>query len=409
MIDPIALREQFPMYSHDGMYKGQKLHYLDNCATTFKPYRVIEEADRYNLEVNANTKRGDYALAHDADVAYDSARETVARFINAETDETCFTSGDTMGLNQAAFGLAHLLKPGDEIVLSYHEHASAVLPFFKVAERAGARIVYVPLDEEGRITPDAFRSVVNERTRLVCLASTTNVLGYSLDVKEMARIAHSVGAIYIDDGAQSVPHRKTDVKDSDVDVLAFSGHKMCGPTGTGVMYAKREILQEMEPLMWGGEMNARFNADGTYSLDDPPARFEAGTQNVSGAMGLAEACRFLEGIGFKDIHDHEEALRRRAVDGMSKIEDITIYNPHADAGIVAFNSKTVFAQDVATLLGSKGVFVRSGTHCAKILPEFTKAPATVRASFYIYNDEDDVDALIDAASHTEGFLDVYFR
>lgn len=409
MIDPRAIREQFPMYSRGGMYDGRPLHYLDNCATTFKPYRVIEAADRYNTEVTANTKRGDYALAHDADVAYDSSREAVARFINAETDEVCFTSGDTMGLNQAAFGLAHRLSPGDEIVLSYHEHASAVLPFFKVAERTGARVVYVPLDEDGRVTPDALRSVVGDRTRIVCLASTTNVLGYSLDVREMARIAHSVGAVYIDDGAQSVPHRRTDVKESGADVLCFSGHKMCGPTGIGVMYGTREVLQEMEPLMWGGEMNARFKSDGTYSLDDPPSRFEAGTQNVSGAMGLAEACRFLEDIGFSDIQRHEEALRRRAVDGLSAIEDIAIYNPDADAGIVAFNSKTVFAQDVATLLGSKGVFVRSGTHCAKILPEFTKAPATVRASFYVYNDEDDVDALIGAASHTEEFLDVYFR
>lgn len=409
MIDVQSIREQFPMYSRGGMYKGKRLHYLDNCATTFKPYSVIDEADRYYREVNANTRRGDYALAHDADVAYDSARETVARFVNCRTDEMCFSSGDTMGLNQAAFGLAHLLKEGDEIVLSYHEHASAVLPFFKVAEHTGARIVYVPLDEEGRITPDALRSVVGDRTRMVCLASTTNVLGYSIDVREMARIAHSVGAYYIDDGAQSVPHRRTDVKETDVDVLCFSGHKMCGPTGIGGMYAKREVLQEMEPLMWGGEMNARFNADGTYSLDDPPARFEAGTQNISGAMGLAEACRFLDSIGFDDIRRHEEELRRRAVDGLSDIGDITIYNPNADAGIVAFNSKTVFAQDVATLLGSKGVFVRSGTHCAKILPEFTKAPATVRASFYIYNDHDDVDALIDAASHTEEFLNVYFR
>ncbi len=408
MIDPIAMREQFPMYSRGGMYGDLPLHYLDNCATTFKPQCVIDVADRYNTDITANTKRGDYALAHAADVAYDESRETVASFINAHVDEVCFTSGDTMGLNQVAFGMAHRLKPGDEIVVSYHEHASVVLPFFKVAERTGAKVVYVPLDERGRITPDALRSVVNERTRIVCLASTTNVLGYSIDVKEMAAIAHSVGAIYVDDGAQSVPHKKTDVRETDADFLCFSGHKMCGPTGIGVMYGKRELLLELEPLMWGGEMNARFNADGTYTLDDPPSRFEAGTQNVSGAMGLAEACRFLDGIGFKDIHDHEEKLRRRAVDGLSAIQDIEIYDPDADAGIVAFNSKTVFAQDMATLLGSKGVFVRSGTHCSKLLPIYTGAPATVRASFYIYNDEEDVDALIDAASHSEDFLNVYF-
>ena len=408
MINPEEIRKDFPMYADSGMYKGLPLHYLDNCATTFKPRSVIEAAQKYDTCVTANTKRADYLLAHDADVVYDESRETVARFINAATDEVCFTSGDTMGLNQVAFGLAHILKSSDEIVISYHEHASVVLPWFKVAERTGAKIVYVPLTEEGRITPDGLRSVVNERTKIVCLASTTNVLGYSVDVKKMAEIAHSVGAVYVDDGAQSVPHRKTDVKESGADFLCFSGHKMCGPTGTGVMYGKREMLEILEPLMWGGEMNARFNADGSYSLDDPPSRFEAGTQNISGAMGLAEACRYLDGIGFQNIRDHEEKLRKRALDGLLSLKDITVYNPNADAGIIAFNHNTVFAQDAATWLGSKGVFVRSGTHCAKLLPVFTGAPATVRASFYIYNDEADADALVDAAAHTEEFLNVYF-
>lgn len=408
MIDPQIIRRDFPMYANDGMYKGKKLIYLDNCATTFKPRQVIDEADRYNLSVTANTKRGDYLLAHDADVAYDESRATVAKFINASPEETCFTCGDTMALNQVAFGLEHTIHKDDEIVISYHEHASVVLPWYKVAERTGAKIVFVPLDEEGRITPDALRSVVNERTKVVCLASTTNVLGYSVDVKEMAKIAHSVGALYVDDGAQSVPHKKTDVKDTDVDFLCFSGHKMVGPTGTGVMYGKKELLETLTPLMWGGEMNARFDTEGGIMLDDPPSRFEAGTQNVSGAMGLAEACRYLDRIGFHEIHEHEEKLRKIAVDGMSDIQKIKVYNPNADAGLITFNHTSVFSQDTATWLGSKGVFVRSGTHCAKLLPVFTGAPATVRASFYIYNDEEDINALIEGAKNAEAYLDVFF-
>ncbi len=408
MIDPEVIRRDFPMYSDGGLYKGKKLVYLDNNATTFKPYSVIEAADEYNKKITANTKRGDYALAHDADVAYDASRKTVADFINADTDCVCFTSGDTMGLNQVAFGLAHKIHKDDEILISYHEHASVVLPWFRVAKHTGAKIKYVPLDEEGRITPDALKQTVNENTKVVCLASTTNVLGYSLDVKEMAKIAHSVGAIYVDDAAQSVPHKKTDVKDTDVDFLCFSGHKMVGPTGTGAMYGKKELLDELTPLMWGGEMNARFSADGEIILDDPPSRFEAGTQNVSGAMGLAEACRYLEKIGFPDIHEHEEKLRRKAIDGIKDISDIIVYNPNADAGIVTFNHKTVFAQDAATWFGSKGCFVRSGTHCSKLLPLFTNAPATIRASMYLYNDEEDIDIFIDAAKHVEDYLDVYF-
>ncbi len=408
MIDPQVIRRDFPMYSNDGMYKGRKLVYLDNCATTFKPYLVIDAADRYNREVTANTKRGDYLLAHDADVAYDESRETVAGFINADPGEVCFTSGDTMAINQVAFGLEGRLVRGDEIVISYHEHASVVLPWFRVAERTGAVIRYVPLDENGRITPDALRSTVNERTRVVCLASTTNVLGYSLDTKEMAAIAHSVGALYVDDGAQSVPHRKTDVKDSGVDFLCFSGHKMAGPTGIGVMYGRKELLEELDPLLWGGEMNARFDKDGKVILDDPPSRFEAGTQNVSGAMGLAAACDYISGIGWKDIREHEEKLRRKAADGLRDIPRMKLYNPDADAGLVTFNHQDVFAQDAASWLGSKGVFVRSGTHCSKLLPEFTKTPATVRASFYIYNDEEDVDLFLEAARHVEDYLDVFF-
>lgn len=409
MIDTEQVRKDFPMYRNGGMYGDRPLHYLDNAATTFKPRQVIEASDRYYMDICANTKRGDYALAHDADVAYDESRETVARFINADPEEVVFTSGDTMGLNFVAYGLMPGLKKGDEIVLSWEEHASNALPWFRVAQITGASIKYVPLTEDGRITPENLKSVVNENTKVVALASISNVLGRPLPVRELARIAHSVGAVYVDDGAQSVPHSETDVRETDVDFLCFSGHKMLGPTGIGVMYGKRERLEGLEPLFYGGEMNARFDSSCSISLSDVPDRFEAGTQNMSGAMGLAEACRYIESIGFRNIRDHERKLKRMAVDGMLANGNAVLYNADSDTGIVTFNINGVFAQDAASYLGDRGVFVRSGTHCAKILPEFLKTQATVRASMYIYNDEDDVKALVEASRHAEDFLDVFFN
>lgn len=409
MIDTEQVRKDFPMYRNGGMYGDRPLHYLDNAATTFKPRQVIEASDRYYTDICANTKRGDYALAHDADVAYDESRETVARFINADPEEVVFTSGDTMGLNFVAYGLMPGLKKGDEIVLSWEEHASNALPWFRVAQITGASIKYVPLTEDGRITSENLKSVVNENTKVVALANISNVLGRPLPVRELARIAHSVGAVYVDDGAQSVPHSETDVRETDVDFLCFSGHKMLGPTGIGVMYGKRERLEGLEPLFYGGEMNARFDSSCSISLSDVPDRFEAGTQNMSGAMGLAEACRYIESIGFRNIRDHERKLKRMAVDGMLANGNAVLYNADSDTGIVTFNINGVFAQDAASYLGDRGVFVRSGTHCAKILPEFLKTQATVRASMYIYNDEDDVKALVEASRHAEDFLDVFFN
>ena len=410
-LDPYMIRKDFPMYQdHNSLFEGKPLVYLDNSATTFKPYCVIEAEEGYYKNYTANTRRGDYSLAHQADVAYDNARKRLAQFINAkDPSEVVFTSGDTFGLNEVAFGLLPQIKAGDEIVLSPSEHASNVLPWFKVAKLTGAFIRYVPLDEKGEVIPENLKKVLTLKTKVVALASVSNVMGYAVDVKALASLAHSVGAIYVDDGAQSVPHFKTDVQESNVDFLVFSGHKMCGPTGTGVLYGKKEELEKLDPLCYGGEMNARFHSDGYVSFDDLPYRLEAGTQNVAGAIGLAKACDYLEGIGFDAISEHEKHLRTLAVEGLKKNGNAILYNEGADSGIVTFNIKDVFAQDVATYLSSKGVFVRSGQHCAKILPEVLKTQGTVRASFYLYNTEEDVKALVQACSTVEDFLDAYFN
>ena len=408
--DPYQLRHDFPMYEeHDSKFKGLPLVYLDNSATTFKPYPVIDAVNHYYKDITANTRRGDYSLAHEADLALENARKTVAAFLNAEEEEICFTSGDTMGMNEVAYGLLPFLKEGDEILLSMEEHASNVLPWFNVAKITKAVIRYIPFDENGRLTVENFKKSLTERTKIVSLASVSNVLGYALPVKEFVALAHQKGAIYIDDAAQSVPHMKIDVKDSDVDFLAFSGHKMVGPTGTGVLYGNKEMLEKISPTFYGGEMNARFDSTGYLSLDDLPYRLEAGTQNVAGILGLAKACQYLENIGFDKIHEHELHLRRMAVEGLKKNGNAILYNEDAESGIVTFNIKDVFAQDVATYLSSKGVFVRSGQHCAKILPEYLKTQGTVRASFYLYNTEEDVKAFVKACSTAEDFLDAFFN
>ena len=408
--DPYQLRHDFPMYEeHDSKFKGLPLVYLDNSATTFKPYPVIDAVNHYYKDITANTRRGDYSLAHEADLALENARKTVAAFLNAQEEEICFTSGDTMGMNEVAYGLLPFLKEGDEILLSMEEHASNVLPWFNVAKITKAVIRYIPFDENGRLTVENFKKSLTERTKIVSLASVSNALGYALPAKEFVALAHQKGAIYIDDAAQSVPHMKIDVKDSDVDFLAFSGHKMVGPTGTGVLYGKKEMLEKISPTFYGGEMNARFDSTGYLSLDDLPYRLEAGTQNVAGILGLAKACQYLENIGFDKIHEHELHLRRMAVEGLKKNGNAILYNEDADSGIVTFNIKDVFAQDVATYLSSKGVFVRSGQHCAKILPEYLKTQGTVRASFYLYNTEEDVKAFVKACSTAEDFLDAFFN
>lgn len=407
MIDVQKIRKDFPMYRNGGLYRNLPLTYLDNAATTFKPECVIQAQDAYYRDFTANAHRGDYSLAHDVDVAYEGARKEIAAFLGCQPEEVVFTSGDTMGLNEVCFGLAPLLGEGDEIVLSGEEHASNVLPWFVLAKRTGAKIVYAPL-KGNRVTPETLAQVLSPRTKIVSLASVSNVLGYGLDVEALAKKAHEAGALFVEDGAQSVPHRETDVRKSDVDFLIFSGHKMCGPLGIGVLYGKRKLLERLDPLLYGGEMNGRFYEDGSFTYSEVPLKFEAGTQNIAGALGLARACRYLSEIGLSEIAEHERRLHDRAVSLLKENPNVILYNEDGDTGIVTFNVKDVFAQDVASYLSSKGVFVRSGQHCAKLLNESLHCQATVRASFYLYNDEADVDRLVEACSHAEDFLDAFF-
>lgn len=408
-MDIQKIRSDFPMLRAHKKMQGHPLVFLDNASTTFKPDCVIDAMNLYYTEETCNSHRGDYDMSVVVDGRVKTARETVARFLNASPEEIVFTAGTTASLNLIAYGYAmKFLKEGDEILLSLAEHASNVLPWFRIAEITGAKITYVPLTEGHRITVENVKKAFTPRTKLVSLAYVGNVLGYIAPIKEIAKFVHERGAVLSVDGAQSVPHMITDVKDLDCDFLSFSGHKLCAPTGTGILYGKYALLDQMDPFECGGGMNVKFYPEGKATLLPPPQRFEAGTMNVAGIYGLKAAIDYLMDIGMENIAAHEHELKTYAVEKLSAIPGVTIYNADSEAGIVTFNVDGVFSQDMATLLNSKGIACRSGLHCAKMLPYVIGADATVRASFYFYNTTEEIDALVDAVKQGGNFLDAYF-
>lgn len=409
MYDVNKIRKDFPMLDGTKLNQGHPLVYLDNAATTFKPKCVIEACNRYYEEECANSHRGDYDLAYKVDVTVDEVRNKVAKFINAKKEEVVFTSGTSMSINLVAsgYGVKHL-KKGDEILLTEAEHASNVLPWFKVKEMTGCSINYIPLDKEGRLTVENVKKTINKNTKIVAIAQITNVLGYLCDVKEIAKVCHEYGAILVLDGAQSIPHVPVDVKDLDCDFLSFSGHKIYGPTGIGVLYGKFELLQDTDPFMSGGGNNARFDMCGNVSFLQPPAKFEAGTLNLAGIYGLGAAIDYVNKIGMEEIHKYELELRNYAVSKLKTLQNLIIYNEFAEGGIITINVKDVFAQDEASYLNSKGICVRSGEHCAKILHDFLKTMATVRISFGLYNTKEEIDVLYETLKNGGDFLDAYF-
>ena len=409
MFDPYKVRKDFPMFENKTKMQKHDLVFFDNASTTFKPQCVIDAMNYYNEHETSNSGRGDYDTMYQVDQAVLETRKAVAKFINSEVDEVIFTSGATASLNLAAFGYfeKHLSKD-DEILITVAEHASNVLPWFKLQEKVGCKVKYIELTKEGRLTLENVEKAITKNTRVISAANVTNVLGFYTNMKPICAFAHKHGILVVCDGAQSVPHMKIDVKDLDVDFLAFSGHKMCGPTGIGVLYGRKELLKETEPMFLGGGMNETFEMDGSYVLHPFPAKLEAGTLNLQGIFGLNAAIKYIESIGLDSISEYESELRKYAIEKMKQVKDIVIYNENAEAGIISFNVKGVFAQDLATLLNSKGIAVRSGNHCAKILKNQIKEIATVRASFYFYNTKEEVDALIEALKEGGNFLDAYF-
>jgi len=398
------LRKLFPILHQE--VNGRPLVYLDSAATSQKPQSVIDAIKKYYQYANSNVHRGVHTLGTRATDAYEGARERVARFLGAaHPEEIVFTKGTTAALNLVATSYARAnLREGDEIVISVMEHHANLIPWQQAARATGAVLKYVPLSEDGTISVEALRQTVTDRTKIVSLAYVSNVLGTVNPVKEAADIAHAHGAIMVVDGAQSTPHLKVNVQELGCDFYAFSSHKMCGPTGIGALYGKKELLNRMEPVEYGGEMIEVVDLyEATWK--EAPWRFEGGTPHIAGAAGLAAAINFLEEIGMDAIAEHDRRLTAYALERLSEVEGVTIYGPREGRmGAVTFNLDEVHPHDVATVLDAEGVAIRAGHHCCQPLMRWLKVTATARASFYLYNTEEDIDQLVKALIKAKEFF-----
>ncbi|MGO4372879.1 cysteine desulfurase [Paenibacillus sp. MCAF20] len=399
-----AIREQFPILHQE--VNGHPLVYLDSAASSQKPRSVIDAVKRYYELDNANVHRGVHTLGSRATDAYEGAREKVAALLNAgAAEQIIFTRGTTTALNLVASSYARsVCGEGDEIVITPMEHHSNLIPWQQAAKATGATLKYIPLQPDGTISLEDAEKTITPNTKVVSVTYVSNVLGVVNPIKELAQIAHRNGAIMVVDGAQSTPHKKVDVQDLDVDFYAFSGHKMCGPTGIGALYGKKKLLEGMEPIEYGGEMIDFVDLyESTWK--DIPYRFEGGTPIIAGAVGLGAAIDFLNEIGMDNIDKHEKHLAAYAYEKLSRMEGIELYGPKTNrVGLVTFNLEDVHPHDVATVLDSKGIAVRAGHHCCQPLMRWLNVSATARASFYIYNTEEDVDRLAEALIQTKEFF-----
>ena len=408
MIDVEKIRKDFPIL--DQIVNDEPLVYLDNAATTQKPKAVLEAVNRYYQEDNANVHRGVHTLAERATASYEAARETVRRFINASsTKEVLFTRGTTTGLNWVGRFAEEILEEGDEVLISIMEHHSNILPWQEACRKTGAKLVYAYL-KDGGLDLEDFRKKLTDRTKFVSIAHASNVLGVINPVQEIAQLAHEKGAIVVVDGAQSVPHMKIDVQKLDADFFVFSGHKMAGPTGIGVLYGKEQYLNQMSPVEFGGEM-IDFVYEQSATWKELPWKFEAGTPNMAGAIGLAAAIDYLEAIGMDAIERHEQDLIAYVFPKLQAIEGLKIYGSQDLAkrsGVISFNLGDLHPHDLATALDYEGVAVRAGHHCAQPLIQYLEVPATARASFYLYNTKEDCDKLVEALIKTKEFFNCTF-
>ncbi|MGE6602641.1 cysteine desulfurase [Lysinibacillus fusiformis] len=404
------IKSYFPILNQD--VNGHRLAYLDSAATSQKPVQVIEAIKAYYEFDNSNVHRGVHTLGNRATDKYEGAREKVRKFINAQsTQEIIFTRGTTTALNTvaASYGRANVAE-GDEIVITQMEHHSNIIPWQQLAKEKKATLKYIELEADGTISLEKVRATITPQTKIVSVSMASNVLGTINPIKEIAQIAHANGAVMVADGAQAAPHMKIDVQDLDVDFLGFSGHKMCGPTGIGVLYGKKEHLEKMEPIEFGGEM---IDFVGLYdsTWKELPWKFEGGTPIIAGAIGLGAAIDFLTEIGLDNIAEHEHKLVGYAMDQLETIDGLKIFGPRDPmkrCGLVTFNLDDVHPHDVATVLDMNGIAIRAGHHCAQPLMKCLQQVATARASFYLYNTEEDIDRLVAGLrSAKEYFGDVF--
>jgi len=412
MFDPYKVREDFPILRR--RINNHPLVYFDNAATTQKPRQVIEAMREFYEKHNANVHRAIHTLSQEATELYEEAHEEVAKFIGVQSvEEVVFVRGTTEAINLVAYswGLRNLRR-GDEVLLTLMEHHSNIVPWEILSKIKGFRVKYVDVNEDGTLNQESLKECFSPKVKLVCITHVSNVTGVINDVKAVVELAHENGALVLVDGAQSVPHMPVDVKDLDCDFMAFSGHKMLGPTGIGVLYGKREILEKMEPFHGGGEMIRDVSFDPKtrrckISWNDLPWKFEAGTPNICGAVGLAAAIRYLKALGMENVKNHERELTDYALKRLEECSKVTVHGPKSakvKCGIITFNVKGLDSHDVALLLDSYGIMIRSGLHCAQPLHQKFGIPSSARASFYIYNTREEIDYFVEILKKIEGSL-----
>lgn len=394
-------RDEFPILNQD-------LIYLDNGATTLKPKRVVNKMVDYYEKYTSNIHRGDYNNAIKTNEEYDNVRNIVKDFINAEDpNEIVYTSGTTESLNLAVFGFfKNKLSEGDEVLISKAEHASNVLPWLAIEKEKKIKVKYIPLDENYELTLDNLESSLTDKTKVISIAHISNVIGDIRDIEKIGKICKEKNIYFVVDAAQSVSHIPIDVVKANVSFLAFSAHKMTGPTGVGVLYGKKELLKDMEPLKYGGGMNQSFESDNSYILKDYPIKFEAGTPPIAEVIGLGEAIKFITDIGVEKIHDHEYSLKKYLIDNLEKIPNIVLYNKNSKSGIVTFNIKGVFSQDTSVYLNHYNIAIRAGNHCAKILKDDLNIKNTCRISIYLYNTKEEIDKVIEVLKNSKDIFKV---
>ena len=384
------IRKDFDMFKNN-----PNLIYFDNAATTFKPNIVVDAINNYYRYNTTNIHRGDYNLSIKVSDQYESTRKTIKKFINClDEKEIIFTSGASQALNMIAYGYQEYINEEDIILTTKAEHASNLLPWFKIAQNKKAIIKYINLDNNGILDMNHYKSLLNDKVKVISLAYITNVLGHIVPIKEITKLAHQYNAIVICDAAQAIPHKKIDVLDLDIDFLIFSAHKMCGPTGVGVIYGKYQLLDSIQPYNLGGGSNITFDNCGNISLKKPPHKFESGTPNIAGVLGLNASINYLMNIGMDNIEKYEKQLYQYLINQLNDIENIVIYNKGCQSSILTFNIKDIFPQDVGAYLNKYNIATRSGNHCAKILNDILNTQYTNRLSLYFYNTKEEIDYFI---------------
>ncbi|TDP04022.1 aminotransferase class V-fold PLP-dependent enzyme [Flavobacterium sp. 245] len=403
MLDIQKIRAEFPILSQK--VNGKPLVYFDNGATSQKPQIVIDAEVKYYQEINANIHRGVHTLSQLATDAYEISRGKVQQHINAKfAHEVLFTSGTTHGINLVTNGFASILKPGDEVIVSSLEHHSNIVPWQMLCEKTGATLKVIPMNEDGELIMEAFDALLSEKTKVVTVNHISNALGIINPIKYIIDKAHAVGAAVLIDGAQAVPHLKPNVQELDCDFYAFSGHKMCGPTGTGILYGKEEWLNKLPPYQGGGEMIKEVTFEKT-TYADLPHKFEAGTPNIAGGIVLGTAIDYLNNIGFENIQQYENELLEHATKRLLEIEGLKIYGTGKNkASVVSFNIDGIHPYDVGSIIDKLGIAVRTGHHCAQPIMNFFCIPGTIRASFSFYNTKEEIDAMVEAVKKAKTML-----